>query len=236
MLQIGLVLGGVFALAGLFMKVIDLLARSSFVQARRFRTDRAASVSPEQHDRTSMVNSLLSTALFFGVLLPFRDFMFGPQPGWLGTLGQVVAVLLAYDFVYYLYHRFVLHEWTVGRRIHAVHHAIRTPYAKDSMYIHPAETVGGLVIFFGALALVKPGLVSFGIVFALHSLLNILIHAGVGMKGKFASVTALVRHHDIHHANMKAGYYGSITPIWDLLFGTTGDPGQVERDAPVGSA
>lgn len=233
MLQIALVLGGVFALAGIFMKVIDMVARSSFVQSRRFRTDRKAAVDEATHNRTSMVNSVLSTVLFFGLLIPGRAFFFGTQPGWLGTLGQVAAVLAVYDFTYYLLHRFVLHEWTPGRRIHAVHHAIRTPYAKDSMYIHPAETVAGLALFFGALAIVKPGLVSFGIVFSIHSLLNILIHAGVGMKGPFAKVTALVRHHDIHHANMKAGYYGSITPIWDLLFGTTGDPGQVERDTPI---
>ena len=51
------------------------------------------------------------------------------------------------------------------------------------------------------------------------------IHSAIDLQTfPFRTLTSLVRHHDIHHDSMKAGYYASITPLWDVIFRTTGEP------------
>jgi methylsterol monooxygenase/4-alpha-methyl-delta7-sterol-4alpha-methyl oxidase len=138
------------------------------------------------------------------------------------TIGEATAMILLYDFGYYLMHRFGFHSWSVGRRIHSVHHSIRTPYTPDSLYIHPAETAAGVSLFLVCMAIVGPvGVWSFALAFLVYSVTNLFIHSGLDLPfAPFNLLTAVVRHHDIHHDSMKAGYYASITPIWDLVFGT----------------
>jgi sterol desaturase/sphingolipid hydroxylase (fatty acid hydroxylase superfamily) len=127
-----------------------------------------------------------------------------------------------YDFGYYVLHRFVFHQWKLGRRIHAVHHKIRTPYAKDSLYIHPVETLLGVGLLMACTLIVGPiSVYSFGASFFVYSVLNILIHSAFDIPiFPFRWLSALSRNHDTHHHSMKGGYYASISPLWDLVFGT----------------
>jgi sterol desaturase/sphingolipid hydroxylase (fatty acid hydroxylase superfamily) len=213
----------ILALSVAFMPAIHALATSGFVRRNRQRKDRPSRIEAMARLRYFAVNSVVSIGLLFGVTMLFRSRMFLSEPvGLLRTLGEAVAILALYDFGYYLLHRFVFHAWSVGRRIHAVHHAIRTPYAKDSLYLHPAETAAGLGLFLGCTALIGPvGMSSFGLAFSAYSVLNVFVHSGIDLRSfPFRTVTALVRHHDIHHDSMKSGYYASLTPLWDLVFGT----------------
>ena len=107
-------------------------------------------------------------------------------------------------------------------RMHAVHHRVRTPFARDSLYVHPLETAGGVGLLLVSVAAVGPVTVpGFGLAFLVYSLLNVFIHSAFHVPHPvFAPLNAMARNHDTHHASMRGGYYGSITPVWDLLFRT----------------
>jgi sterol desaturase/sphingolipid hydroxylase (fatty acid hydroxylase superfamily) len=62
---------------------------------------------------------------------------------------------------------------------------------------------------------------SFAGVFLVYSVLNILNHAGLDLLFfPFRTITHLSRKHDRHHVSMRSGNFASITPLFDLLFGT----------------
>jgi sterol desaturase/sphingolipid hydroxylase (fatty acid hydroxylase superfamily) len=220
-LSVIVMLAVVFTTSGLSMPALAWLATCERARRGRRRVDKPnARISGADHRRSVLANSIVSAGLIIGVTLGFSSRLFAPQPvGALRVLGQAAAILAIYDFAYYLFHRFALHAWSLGRRIHAVHHSIRTPYANDSLYVHPAETAGGATIFLVAAILVGPvSVLSFAIALLVYSLLNIWIHSAIDLP--YVPLSGLVRHHDIHHESMKAGYYASITPLWDLVFGT----------------
>ena len=226
-MQLILTLLAILALNGAAILGLSVLARTELIRRYRVRADRPFRIEPAVRIRTSILNSIVSVGLLFGVVLAFRLFLIRNEPvSLLRTIGEAVGILAMYDFGYYLLHRFVFHEWSVGRRVHAVHHTIRTPYAVDSLYIHPAETVGGVGLLLLCTAILGPvGESSFELAFLVYSLLNVFIHSAIDLRFfPFRTLTALVRHHDAHHQSMKAGYYASITPLWDLVFGTARTP------------
>jgi sterol desaturase/sphingolipid hydroxylase (fatty acid hydroxylase superfamily) len=91
----------------------------------------------------------------------------------------------------------------------------------DSLYVHPAETAGGVTLFLAAAFLVAPvGVLAFGMALLVYSVLNLWIHSAIDLP--YLPLSALVRHHDIHHESMKSGHYASISPLWDFVFGTAG--------------
>ena len=129
-------------------------------------------------------------------------------------------VLLLYDFFYYWLHR-TLHRPPLMRLIHVVHHRTRHPTAVDSLYLHPLETAMGLAVLLGCIAMAGPlSVVGFAAVSLLHALINVIDHANLNVPSRLAW---LCNHwsarHDLHHS--RGGNYGSITPVWDWLFGTT---------------
>lgn len=150
------------------------------------------------------------------------------QPDWLfreGELGPVelalqsVAVLLLYDLFYYLLHRFPLHQTGYLKRVHAVHHKVRSPTALDSLYLHPLETALGIFLLFLATFLVGPvHIYTFAVIFFVFSYANIVIHSGLALP--FAPLRFMIRKHATHHASMRGGNFASLTPLPDLLFGT----------------
>ena len=226
-MQLVVMLLVILALNGGFMLALGALANTDLARRHRQRPDRLSRVDARTYQRGVVTNVAVSIGLLFGVTLPLRSYLVLSEPvSVLRTLGEAAIILALYDLGYYVLHRFAFHKWSVGRRIHAVHHCIRTPYARDSLYIHPVETAAGVGLFLGCTALIGPvGLSSFGLAFLIYSLLNVFIHSSIDLRFfPLRSLTALVRHHDVHHASMRSGYYASITPLWDLVFGTAGSP------------
>lgn len=222
-MSIYIILGIVLAISGLFMGGLAWLGRSELMVRHRQREDKKHTVSPREHKVSSVLNSIASIGVLFGSVFLLHDQLFYSGVQSTGRLiWEPIAVLALYDFGYYLLHRFVFHEWKLGRRIHAVHHKIRTPYAQDSLYIHPVETVLGVGLLMACTLIVGPiSVYSFGVVFFAYSVLNILIHSAFALP--FFPVrwlSALSRNHDTHHHSMKGGYYASISPLWDHVFGT----------------
>lgn len=217
----------ILALSGASIIALAAVANTDFARRQRTRVDRPIRIDPAARRRSFLINSVVPAGLLFSVTLPLQSRLFvRAEVSLWRVLGEAAVILLVYDFGYYFLHRFVLHAWPVGRRIHAVHHTIRTPYVKDSLYIHPAETAAGMGLFLASTYVVGPvGVSSFLVALLIYSLLNLFIHSALDLRRfPFRTLTALVRHHDIHHDSMKAGYYASITPIWDLVFRTAGKP------------
>ena len=218
---------GILLLSALFMPAFGALANTGLVRRYRTREDRPFRISPAAYRKSAALNAMVSGGLLLGVPLLFRTWLIlDASVGWLRTLYESAAILALYDLGYYLLHRFLLHEWSVGRRIHSVHHTNRTPYAKDSLYIHPIETAAGVgLLLLCSFAVGPVGASSFAVVLLIYALLNVFIHSNIDLPFfPFRSLTALVRNHNIHHDSMKAGYYASITPLWDYVFGTAGRP------------
>jgi len=237
-LTLVVMLVAVLALSGIFMSAMGAFAVSETARRQRTRKDKPSSrVTRAAHRRARIANSIVSTGLFFGVTIAFRTRLFAAQdPGVLRTIGEAAAALLLYDFGYYFLHRFVFHGVSFGRRIHAFHHSIRTPYAIDSLYVHPVETALGVGLFLASVAIVGPiGMYSFGLAFLVYSLINIWVHSAVDLTIPGLRVlSALVRHHDIHHESMKSGFYCNVTPLWDHVFGTAKRTEQISEADAIG--
>ncbi|MCH9683153.1 MAG: sterol desaturase family protein [Deltaproteobacteria bacterium] len=168
-------------------------------------------------------NMVFSGAMVFVLTYGAAPWMLADGPvSVLGVLVDAVLLLLLYDFLYYLMHRFAFHEWKALRSVHVVHHKVRHPHAVDSLYLHPLETFLGLALLVSCALIVGPiHPVTFVVVFSVYSSLNILVHVGLDIPVfGLRALGYLARKHDVHHTSMKGGNYASLTPIFDKLFGT----------------
>jgi sterol desaturase/sphingolipid hydroxylase (fatty acid hydroxylase superfamily) len=140
---------------------------------------------------------------------------------------EILAILLVYDFAYYWLHR-LMHHKKLMKYVHAVHHEVHNPTAMESFYLHPIELFAGLAllmscVWLSALIVGPVSMYAFAVVFFIHSTLNITVHSGVDSKRWFLfPIDHLTRKHYIHHAGNYDNNYASLTPFWDMLFGTRG--------------
>ena len=222
-MSIYLILAIVMGLNGVVMGLLGVLGKSSLMDRHRKRKDWPRNVSPKEHFRNRMLNSAVSTVMVFGLCYLLHDHLFTQASQSAGTIVfHAVLMLALYDFGYYGLHRFVFHEWSVGRKFHGVHHRIRSPYVNDSLFIHPVETMLGLGLFLLCVFIVGPvSVYSFAGGFFVYSAWNLFIHSAFHLPFfPFKAMSSLVTNHDLHHRSMKAGYYASLTPVFDILFGT----------------
>ncbi|MEH6552331.1 MAG: sterol desaturase family protein [Pseudomonadales bacterium] len=139
---------------------------------------------------------------------------------------DIVAILMIYDFFYYLMHRFLFHGQGYFRRVHAVHHQARSPTAVDALYVHPVETFMGVLLFL--LVIVGLGFfvgpfhsVTLALTFLIYTQLNIINHCKITIPFfPFKTLSWITAKHAVHHENMHKGNYASITLVYDRLFGT----------------
>lgn len=188
---------------------------------REFQQKKAWIVSTIRAARRSGGLTHLMIAL---LILPFCTTL-ESQP-LLKILGHGVLILMTYDFLYYLLHRFLLHRKGLFLRIHAVHHQVRNPCSLDSSYVHPAETslVLGLLGF--TIASLAPWFGPFHVITLILTYLVYLL-ANMANHTHFQSDNPLLkplhglsRVHHTHHHNMHTGNFATITPLYDKLFGT----------------
>jgi sterol desaturase/sphingolipid hydroxylase (fatty acid hydroxylase superfamily) len=167
-----------------------------------------------------VANMIFSLIVIFGITHFLADRLFYDKPAawWRGPL-EGIGILAVYDVLYYLLHRYPFHQWPWLKRVHAVHHRAKHPIAVDSLFLHPVENFLGLALLMFCTWLVGPvNVYTFGVVFFVYSWLNIIVHCGVDLPIPYFGM--LARKHDIHHTDMRAGNYASITPLPDILFGT----------------
>jgi sterol desaturase/sphingolipid hydroxylase (fatty acid hydroxylase superfamily) len=168
-------------------------------------------------------NALLTGGTAVAVSLGLRHLVVSDAPAaWTTVAFEALATLLLYDFLYYLMHRYLFHEWTLLRSVHVVHHTNKFPTSFESLYGHPLENFLGVSLLMTCTMIVGPvSLPAFAVIFAVFSWFNLLIHSGLDFRQPGLRVFAfLARKHARHHASMRAGNYASITPLPDLLFRT----------------
>lgn len=161
---------------------------------------------------------------FFVGIAPFVLTM-QAQPVW-KVLVDIVAILMVYDFFYYLTHRFLFHGQSPLRQVHALHHQARNPTHIDAFYVHPVETAIGVALFILTPALLAPLMGPFHVTtlivtYLIFVQLNTVNHTHVDLPYfPFKTVTWITRKHAVHHENMHKGNYATITLLYDRLFGT----------------
>lgn len=213
-----IIITAVLASSGLCMALCALAYRK--MPERRIREEKQRTLEGPAFLARCAGNAAFTVAVVYAYafLLDERLFYEHDTPLWRGA-AEAVGILAVYDVLYYLMHRFPFHQWSVLKRVHAVHHRARSPIALDSLFLHPVEGLLGLTLLVLCTWIVGPVHVyAFGVCFFVYSWLNIIIHAGVALPVPYFGM--LARKHHTHHASMKGGNYASITPLPDILFGT----------------
>ncbi|MFW5877448.1 MAG: sterol desaturase family protein [Myxococcota bacterium] len=210
------------SLSGLTMVALAVAYGRPAIAGWRLREAPARKLGGRSYVVRTTANAMFSGSLVFLLAFALRDHVFyEAAPAWWRYPLEAVAVLVVYDFLYYLLHRYPFHQWNVLKRVHAVHHRAKVPTAIDSLFLHPVENLLGLMLLMFCTWLVGPvHLYSFAAAFFVYSQLNVIVHGGLDLPRPLRPLGAMARKHDRHHQSMRAGNYASITPLPDVLFGT----------------
>jgi sterol desaturase/sphingolipid hydroxylase (fatty acid hydroxylase superfamily) len=173
-----------------------------------------------------LLNIVLIWLFAFTSFYIFQDFFIldGFPSVWVFLI-QFLLFFLIDDAWFYLMHR-SFHEFPfLMQRIHKRHHTASKPFPLDYMYVNPLEWMLGMI---GPALGVVTIMLIFGQMYAwpmwimivFRSLHEIQAHSGLRATWtRYSFFLGTSDHHD-HHHSMLNGNYGSITRIWDLVFGT----------------
>jgi sterol desaturase/sphingolipid hydroxylase (fatty acid hydroxylase superfamily) len=200
---------------------VPTFRRARQVNAATFKEkmQRPAYAANHQWNRKWSVAYLVT---IFALILPFC-LTLEPQPWW-RLLLDTVAILMFYDFFYYLMHRFLFHgplQW-----MHAVHHRQLNPCLMDSSYIHPLEVAMGLGLFTASIFILSRFMGSFHVAtivisWVAFSKINVHNHAlWTAQHFPFRYLSYLSRMHHNHHARFTQGNFATISLLYDWMFGT----------------
>lgn len=186
----------------------------------------------------------VAQALTFIVILPFC-LTPEPQPWWEVAL-DIFIILMVYDFFYYLTHRFLFHDGPLGGpllKIHAIHHQNKNPCRQDSSYLHPLESIIGLALFMGTIALLALILGKFSVLTLLVAhvvFLSVNLHnhdlVEEAPRFPFGYWHHSAHMHHVHHSRFTSGNYATITLFYDWLFGTYDTGEGWQKNKPVSKA
>jgi sterol desaturase/sphingolipid hydroxylase (fatty acid hydroxylase superfamily) len=174
--------------------------------------------------RATQRAGLVTNVVFVILVCPFF-LTLQPQPWW-KILLDVAVILMFYDFVYYLTHRFLFHGQGYFRKVHALHHQARDPSYIDAHYVHPLETFIGVFLFVTTIPVVAMWLgpfhsVTVALAFLVFTQLNIINHCKIELPYfPFKTLSWISARHAAHHENMHKGNYATITLLYDKMFGT----------------
>jgi sterol desaturase/sphingolipid hydroxylase (fatty acid hydroxylase superfamily) len=171
---------------------------------------------------------LITNVAFYLAVLPFCVSL-ESRPLWRHAI-DIFAVLAVFDFMYYLTHRFAFHG-KILRKVHSLHHEVRTPTYIDALYVHPLETFIGLTLFLSSIPMI--GLLSgaplnaFSIAIAtlIFTQGNTINHTFVNLpRFPFKTLDYITGVHAAHHVDMNQGNFATLTMVYDKLFGTYEKP------------
>ncbi len=144
---------------------------------------------------------------------------------WWVVLVQLLFIMGIDDLWFYGCYRLLHHNPVLFKRIHSIHHRVRSPLPLDYLYVHPAEwmmgTIGiALAVFF--IYLYCGSVNAYALfAYALFRPFNeILIHSG--MPSRIAHRLKHLgssEHHTAHHGKLK-GNYASTFKWLDRVFDT----------------
>jgi sterol desaturase/sphingolipid hydroxylase (fatty acid hydroxylase superfamily) len=185
-----------------------------------------------EHDRTTHLADIALYATASAVLAVLLSVV-APFDRRAEILALALLGLAAWTLVEYVLHRFVLHGLAPFRAWHAEHHLrpralIGTPTLLSAALI-------ALLVFTPALLLGdlwRASALTFGLLTG-YLLYAIVHHATHHWRADHAWTRLLKRHHALHHG--KAGLpsrYGVTSPLWDIVFRTSGAPAAGVRRKP----
>jgi sterol desaturase/sphingolipid hydroxylase (fatty acid hydroxylase superfamily) len=207
----------ILAFDGALMAALDWPTFAKY----RIRTPTTPQIPPLRRRVNTGLNNVLSLLIFASYFHFLGEtVMYAGWPGVTKFFGEVLGVLLLYDFMYYFFHRF-MHIRSVMRFCHAVHHRVRFPTAGESIFLHPLENLGGLGLLILAIVMLGPvSTFSFLAIFLIHSSVNLIVHSNLVIPHPaFRLFNFWVVKHDVHHHKARNNY-ASIFPFWDQAFGT----------------
>lgn len=210
------------AFSGLLMAVLQWMAMSERFKQYRIRTPDKQSIPLSRKVENIGLNMLFSLLIFVAALYLFSGYLLDATAvSWVTIFGQTLAVLLLYDFMYYIMHR-TLHHPKLMKYIHGVHHRARFPTATESLFLHPVEAFAGIALLLISTAMIGPvSPVAFLCIFFLHTVINILVHANLVLPHPIFKLTNYwAMKHDYHHGKHLNRNYASIFPFWDMMFDT----------------
>lgn len=211
------------ALIGLSLALLQYLATHPKWAHIRIRPRVKNRYSDSKRNINTSLNQLLSLLWFLCFFFYFGDQVFYNSwwPGTTRLIGEVLGVLLLYDFLYYWFHR-AAHHPQMMRYMHGVHHWVRNPTAVESTYLNPLEpTIAVFILFFSVWLLAPISHLAWACIFLTYSLCNLLVHSSlIFPHPAFRWYNFMVRKHDAHHQLFRANY-ANIFPFWDQMFGTT---------------
>ncbi len=150
---------------------------------------------------------------------------------WWHFFTDAFVILMIYDFIYYLTHRFLFHDGGPLVWMHAIHHQMKNPCRMDASYIHPLEVAIGLSLYVGTVFVLSYPMGDFHI---LTLLFTWMIFSEVNQhnhdrqendKFPFRYLKYAADMHHVHHSRFTSGNYATISLFYDWLFGTL-DNGQ----------
>lgn len=215
-------MSGIAVLSRVVIKKVPMLAAERNMNLEEDKLRLAQEKYPPVVDQNKLVGGIMFPLLVF-VIAPFLT-SFDALPWW-RYLTDLLVLFLFYDFLYYLTHRFLFHGNGYFKRVHGLHHQARNPSHIDAQYVHPLETVIGLLLLYVSvigvgLALGGFNTVALGIGLAFYTQINILNHTRVDLPFPFRWATWMSKKHHLHHVNMNSGNYATILLFYDKLFGT----------------
>jgi sterol desaturase/sphingolipid hydroxylase (fatty acid hydroxylase superfamily) len=226
----GVFIGLLIALSLLVRLGISLVPALRQMRELNAEADRRK-LERERFRRAVEVNKragLITNLVFYAAILPFAVSL-EPRPLWRHAL-DMLAVMLVFDFFYYLTHRFLFHGRPL-RKVHALHHQARQPTHVDAFFVHPLETVIGLGLFLlsiplvGAISGAPLHAVSMALATLVFTQINTLNHVYVNLPFfPFRTITWITQIHAAHHVDMNRGNYATLTTIYDWLLGTLEKP------------
>ncbi len=170
---------------------------------------------------------LLVMSLLIGILV----FPYFPV-SLVSVMGSIVATLLAYPFVEYAVHRFILHgrylyrsPWTAAlwKRIHYDHH--QDPNDLRVLFGAVSTTLPTIVIATFPIGMSLAGWVGVPLSFAtglacfmVYELCHCMQHLRVNPQNKF--LRRIKRHHLLHHFHNEQGNFGITSLLCDRIFGS----------------
>jgi Delta7-sterol 5-desaturase len=215
---------GILAADGALLALLAYAYHAKRFQPYRISMKESMKVPNRERLQNIGFISVLSLLAVFGMTWGIYPYAFHQHPtSGLRIALEIVSILLVYDFAYYWLHR-LMHHKKLMKYVHAVHHEVHNPTAMESFYLHPIELFAGLALLIGCTWLIGPvHIYSFAVVFFVHSTLNITVHSGLASKRWWLfPIDHLTQKHYIHHARNYDNNYASLTPFWDMLFGTRG--------------
>ena len=211
----------ILAFDGVLMGSLTWAATAPRLAHLRAKAPQVPALDPALKKVNTLLNNILSL-LYFGAFFYFLGdrVLYAGLPRPAHFVGEVLGVLLLYDFMYYFFHR-LMHVRGLMRWCHAVHHRVRSPIANESIFLNPLETLGGLGLLMLAVVIVGPvSATSFLAIFFLHSTINIIVHSNlVYAHPALKLFNFWVETHNVHHQKARNNY-ASIFPFWDQAFGT----------------